>query len=186
MNVSSVLKKKYEQHLRRRPGRTKEKRQLNMVVREGSIKDIKRLAAQFSVPRYAIGQHALDVGTFYLDRALNDEKKKELIREHLIDSHMLDSGQQDGEVILRICESGYGSQLILLSKGVMKRLRALRSAIPEAKRTLDFRKYDYYREELLKSALQLAYWIENHPLDETADGEPPARPERPYSGRLQL
>ena len=114
------------------------KQQLNTVVSTGMINKIRKLAAEFSVPRYAVTEYLLETGHFYVSLILKNRKKREILREHLIDRHMLDNGYDDPEELLRIGEGRYASGLISLAKSVIRDFRVLERLLPDAKRTGKF------------------------------------------------
>jgi len=171
MNILGLLKKKYHKEIEQREEELRNRKQLNVIVDERLIDEVKRLAAWFETPRYVIVEHALDVACFYLTRTLKNPSKREAVRRHLIKDHLLDSGMDDDEVILRIGEGRYASELLSLTKAIARNYRSLQNAMVIAKRTgntADFRRSD---KRLERSVLTLAFWLESHPLDESGNGE---------------
>lgn len=171
MNILGLLKKKYNKEIEQRDEDIRERRQFNMIVDARLIDEVKRLAAWFETPRYVIVEHALDVACFYLTRTLKNPSKREAVRRHLIKDHLLDSGMDDDEVILRIGEGRYASELLSLAKSVTRNFRSLQNAIAIAKRTGNTADFKRSEKRLEKSVLTLAFWLESHPLDEPGNGE---------------
>ncbi len=113
MNLLGVLKKKYNNVIRQRDVELRERRQLNMNIDVRLIGLLKRLAAQFTVPRDVIGEHVLESGCYYLTRAMENEEMVKMLRQHLIDVHLIDNGIDDNEAILRLGEGGNISELLV-------------------------------------------------------------------------
>ena len=166
MNILDALRKKHEKQKNQQMPLLGEKKQLNTTVNINIIQKVRKLAAEFAVPRYAITEHLLETGHFYVSRVLKNRKKREIIREHLIDMHMLDGGYEDPEELLRIGEGRYASGLISLAKNVVRDLRVLERLWPDAKRTGKFDNFEKARNKLLRSVLILADWLSTHPLEE--------------------
>lgn len=171
MNLLGVLKKKYKNALWQRGVKLRERQQLNMSIDIRLVGLLKRLAAEFTVPRDIVGEHALETGCYYLNRAMEDEEKTKILRQHLIGVHLIDSGVDDSESILRIGEGGDISKLLAQVEPVLRDWKAFKHALPIAKRTRNFAYVEKFEKQLLQSAVELASWIEKHHLDESVNNE---------------
>jgi len=171
MNLLGVLKKKYDNVIRQRDVKLRERRQLNMNIDVRLIGLLKRLAAQFTVPRDVLGEHVLETGCYYLTRAMECEEKTKMLQQHLINVHLIDDGVDDSEVTLRIGEGGNISKLLIQVQPVTRSWRAFRHALVITKRTRNFAYLERCEKQLLRSAVGLALWIEKHHLDEVDNGE---------------
>ena len=171
MNILDALKKKHEKQMRQKLQTIGKRKQLNMTISPKIIQKVKKLAAEFAVPRYAIAEHLLETGHFYVSSILKNRKKREILREHLIDMHMLDSGYDDPEELIRIGEGRYASEMISLAKDIVRDLRLLERVWADAKRTGSLGNVEKARKSLLRSALILADWLSTHPLEETDSEE---------------
>lgn len=171
MNLLGVLKKKYDNVIRQRDVELRERRQLNMSIDVRLIDLLKRLAAQFTVPRDVIGEHVLEVGCYYLTRAMENEEKTKMLRQHLINVHLIDNGVDDSEETLRLGEGGNISKLLVQVKPVIRSWRAFRHALVITKRTGNFAYLEKCEKQLLRSAVGFALWIEKHHLDEADSSE---------------
>jgi hypothetical protein len=172
MNILKVLKQKHEKQKNLRWPTSEPKKQLNTVVNTKMFPILKKLAAEYSVPQYAIVEHLLEVGAFYAFQILKSRQKREMLRNHLIDRHMLESGYQDPEDLIRLGEGRYASELLQLAKIVIQDTRVLQRAVTNIKRTggnLNYAEERY--QKLFKSALKLADWLTTHPLDEPEHDE---------------
>ncbi len=165
MNIIDALKKKHKQQTGQKHKGLGERKQFNMNIYPGTIHKIKRLAAEFAVPRYALTEHLLETGHFYVSRILKNRKKRDILREHLIDEHMLGTGHCSEE-ILRIGEGRYASEMISLGKNVVRDYRVLERVWRDAKKTGNTDNVDKARKKLVRSALFLADWLSSHPLEE--------------------
>ena len=166
MNLLGILKKKYINTLRHSDVELRIRRQLNMTIDVRLIRLLKRLAAQLTVPRNILGEHVLEVGCYYLTRTLESEHNTKILQRHLINLHLLDSGVDDSEAILRMGEGGIISQLLFRIEPIITNCRAIQQSMVIAKKTGDFKNYDKYKKELLRSAVGLAQWMEEHRPDE--------------------
>lgn len=171
MNLLGVLKKKYDNVIRQRDVKLRERRQLNMNIDVRLIDLLKRLAAEFTVPRDVLGEHVLETGCYYLTRAMENEEKTKMLRQHLINVHLIDNGVDDSEATLRIGEGGNISKLLIQVHPVIRSWRAFRHALVITKRTRNFAYLEKCEKQLLWSVVGLALWIENHHLDEPDNGE---------------
>ena len=169
MNILGALKKKHEKQKRKEMQTLVERKQLNTTVSPRIIGKVRKLAAEFSVPRYAITEHLLETGHFYVSRILKNRRKRDILREHLIDRHLLDIGYDDHEELLRIGEGRYSSELISLAKIVTVDFRVLERLWADAKRTSNtntIENAERARKKLLKSVINFANWLSTHPLEE--------------------
>ncbi len=138
-----------------------------MTVDERLFGLLKRLAAEFTLPRDIIGEHVLETGCYYLTRAMENEEKSKMLRQHLINVHLIDNGVDDSEVISRIGEGGSISKLLVQVEPVLRSWRAFKHALAITKKTGNFPYLERCEKQLLRSAVGLASWIEKHHLDET-------------------
>ena len=171
MNILDALKRKHEEQKSPEKLLNGKRKQTNTPLTYRIIGQLEKLKAEFAVPRYAIIEHLLEVGIFYTFRILKSPKKKELVREHLIDKHMLDCGHDDPEELLRIGEGRYASELILLAKDVRRDLSILGRVLAEAKRTRNLDIAEEAHDKLVRSVIILADWLSRHSLDETGENE---------------
>ena len=178
MNLLGVLKKKYDNVIRQRDVELRERWQLNMSIDERVIGLLKRIAAEFTVPRDVLGERVLETGCYYLTRAMENEEKTNMLRQHLINVHLIDSGVDDSEVILRIGEGGDISKLLVQVEPVLRSWRAFQHALVITKKTGNIAYLEKCEKQLLRSAVGLALWIEEHHLDESGNGETNGRSAR--------
>lgn len=171
MNILDLLKRRHEEQKNPEQLLIVKRRQRNTPLTDKIVKQLLKLKAEFAVPRYAIFEHVVETGIFYAFRILKSPEKKELVREHLIDKHVLDCGYDDPEELLRIGEGRYAYELISMARDVRRDLRVLGRANAETKRTgnLDIAQKAY--DNLVKSAVRLADWLSRHPLDEMNDSQ---------------
>jgi hypothetical protein len=173
MNILDALKKRHATQVHRGNEVICEKKQLNVDVRPELIQELRKLAAEFAVPQYAVTAQLLEIGAFYIEKALSSNRKKELMRKHLIDKHMLSIGYDDPEELLRLGEGNYASEFVSLSKSIVREASLFRRSIIEAKRTRNIDEVEMAEKRLLNSALMFADWISKHPIDEEPDDEEP-------------
>lgn len=171
MNILSAFKKKYDDITRQRKEELSERRQFNMTIDTELINVVKVLAADFGVPRYAVGEHAIEIGCYYLVRAMRSPAKREALRQHLIDGHLLGSGVDQDDSMLMIGEQNLNWLLVDPAKHVLRSLAAFNHALSIAKRTGNVDPLDRCQRELVRSVLRFAWWIEKQGRDESAEAK---------------
>jgi hypothetical protein len=92
-----------------------------------------------------------------------------MLREHIINKHMLDSGHDDPEELLRLGEGRFASELFSLAKGVLRDYKILRRAVSEAKSEHNLEDAEESRNRFFRSAVIFADWLAKHPLEELED-----------------
>ena len=171
MELIGSLKKKYEKIVRRKLDELKRRKQLNMTVDCRLIDEVKRIAAEFSVPRYVIVEHGLQIACFYLDKILGNPRKRGAVHGHLINDHLLASEVHDDEAILRIGEGRYASELLSLAKRAIQSYKSFRQAVYVFRKTGDIDRAKKAEKQFRRSALELVDWLDTHPLDEAENDE---------------
>jgi len=171
VNLLGVLKKKYDNVIRQRDVELRKRRQLNMSIDVRLLGLLKRLAAEFTVPRDVVGEHVLETGCYYLTKAMESEEKTKMLRQHLINMHLIDNGTDDSEDILRIGEGGNISKLLVQVEPVLRSWRAFKQALAITEKTGNLAFLKKYERQLLRSAVGLALWIEKHHLDEPVNSK---------------
>lgn len=171
MNLLGILKKKYNNEIGQRDVELRERRQLNMNVDVRLAGLLKRLAAEFTVPRDVVGEHVLETGCYYLTRVMENEEKTKMLRQHLINVHLIDSGIDDSEIILRIGEGGNISKLLVQVEPVLRSWRAFKQALAITEKTGNLTFLKKYERQLLQSAVGLALWVEKNNLDEPVNSK---------------
>ena len=166
MDILNAFRHKDEDVVVKKRADSRGRKQLNVMVNPRLIQKMKKLAAEFAVARYAISEHALEIGVFYIEKVLKNPDRRKLIRDHLINQHVLDSGYDGGEKILRAGELRYSTELLRLASDVISCCRQARYALAQMKRSGNFDSMDEYKQKIYKSSLKLADWLTNHPLDE--------------------
>jgi hypothetical protein len=171
MNILGALKRKYDNLNEQDLEELRRRKQLNITIDDRLVDELKRLAAEFATPQYVISEHALEVGYFYLNGILRNKKKREVVHNHLINTHLLDSGLDDNESILRIGEKGDSVMFLPLANSVIRNYKSLQRAIRITHKTRDMDYLNKCKRELEISAIKLADCIARHPLDESGDNQ---------------
>ncbi|MFC2011680.1 hypothetical protein ACFLVU_00990 [Chloroflexota bacterium] len=166
MNLLGLLKKKYAKILEQRDAGVRVRHQLNMEVDVRLPKTLKRLAAEFTVPRDRVGEHVLETGCYYVTKVTEDEEKMKFLRRHLTNSHLVDDGTDDSEAILRLGEGGDISKLLVQIQPVLRSWRIYKQAAATAEKTGNLYNFKKCQEKLMEAAIRLAYWVEKHGVDQ--------------------
>ena len=109
-----------------------------------------------------------------MTRAMQSEDKTKMLRHHLIHVHLIDSGIDDSEAILRIGEGSNISQLLVQVRPVLGSWQAYKHSIMRAKKTRNTRDITYFQKcerKLMESVIGFSLWIEQHHLDELDKGD---------------
>ena len=102
MDLLSGFTTKYRQLLDRKHVKAIKRRQFNMTIDVKLVRSVKLLAAILKVPCYVLTEHMLQVGCYYILQALNDSEKRQELKKHLIEVHLLGTELRDDEDILRL------------------------------------------------------------------------------------
>ena len=98
------LKAKYRHRIEKKYLKSISRKQFNLTIDEEVIRGVKLLAVILEVPRYVITEHLLQVGSYYILKAIKDEDDKERLQEHLVKTHLLGQELTDNEDILSLGE----------------------------------------------------------------------------------
>jgi len=104
MHLLSRLNIKYHCYTGKKPGIRRA--QYNMTIAEDVIAGVKALAATLKLPQYVVAEHLLQVGAYFVVRALQDEDAGPALEEHLVKAHLLGDELADSEDILTLGTDG--------------------------------------------------------------------------------
>lgn len=166
MNLIDTLKKKRIKEGVKEKVLNTPKKALNVDINIILKRRLMKLAAEYGVHLYAMAEHAIQVGIFYLDKAQQNSNIKDIVHGHLIDHHQLSSTDIDPEEILRLGEGRFASELIILSRRIAKYSRDMQRAFYQSQRTGDFSGFEQARKQFIRSCVALADWLSTNPLDE--------------------
>ena len=65
---------------------------------EEIILKVKLIAAILQVPQYVACEHILQVGIYHLLQDFNDPEKRERLKEHLVNVHLLGNESKDDDI----------------------------------------------------------------------------------------
>ena len=65
------------------------RRQFNLNIDEKIIDTVKLLAIVLEVPRYVITEHLLQVGAYFVLKAVKNDDYRQKLQEHLVKAHLL-------------------------------------------------------------------------------------------------
>ena len=171
MRLFDVLKKKHVKELESNQLHARSRRQLNMVVDNRLADALTTLRKQFTVNRDVVGEHALEVGCFYLGKTVQNQEKMAQLRRHLVDSHLIDDGSDDSEAILRLGEGGDMSGLLALADKLLVRWSAFQRAVSTAEKTQSLDQVNKCEKDLVRGSIALAAWLDSHGLFDDSGGD---------------
>ena len=145
------------------------RKQLNVEINPMLITKSHKLAADYGVTLYAITEHMVQIGIFYLDKIRQNREKKELLHIHLVDKHQLTSSYKDEEELIRLGEGRYSSELLMLARNVRRFSREMDRVFYQGKRTGTFTGFEEAKKKVLQSYSDLSYFLSKYPLDEMRD-----------------
>ena len=126
MDIFRWLGAKNKYQARRKRYKNSGKRQLNVVISEGSIHAIKYWANKTEISMAVITEHCIQVGIFHFMQLEGDKERISMLQDHLEKSHMQNKGNRDSENILRLgCERTNIKEFIALVAVLNKSLNLL-------------------------------------------------------------
>lgn len=132
MNIIDALKARHRYRLKKKNLEAINRKQFNMTINARMVDGIKYLASKFGVPRYAITEHLIQVGTYHVVRASEDLDKDNLLKAHLINSHLLGDGGSEAEELMRLgCIESYAKELIPIIAKAYRCMTRLKKALDE-------------------------------------------------------
>ena len=75
------------------------RKQFNLTINEDIILGVKAIAAVLEVPKYVACEHILQVGCYHILQDLNDPERRERLKEHLIEVHLLGKELKEDEFL---------------------------------------------------------------------------------------
>lgn len=146
------------------------KKQYNVVIDKELIAEIRYLASKCDSNRSATAEHMLEIGAFYLARALENPQKREIVVNHICDKHLLGiiHGADDPAVLL-LGEKGDYWQLLGCSKHVLRAYKKYCQAPKMTMKTGDVRYIERAEKDLLKVAVGFAIWLQKRALGVPGD-----------------
>ena len=102
MQLLHRLKAKYRHKIERKDAKVIKRKQFNITCSQDIVFAVKAMAAVFEVPYYVIAEHMLQVGAYYILKAIEDAQKREKLVEHLVKVHLLGDELTDDADILSL------------------------------------------------------------------------------------
>jgi len=82
--------------------KTVKRKQFNLTMNREIIEGVRFIASMLEVPLYVACEHLLQVGSYHLLEDLNDPERRETLKEHLIDVHLLGKGVEEAELLHQV------------------------------------------------------------------------------------
>ena len=89
MGFLDSIKAKYHHRVEKKYLRLTKRMQFNLTIDENIIETVKLLAIVLEVPRYVITEHLLEVGAYFVLKAIKDNDNRQKLQEHLVKAHLL-------------------------------------------------------------------------------------------------
>ena len=83
------FKAKYHHKVERKYLGLPKRRQFNLTIDEEIIEAVKLLAIALEVPRYVITEHLLQLGAYFVLKAIKNDDYRQKLQEHLFKAHLL-------------------------------------------------------------------------------------------------
>ncbi|MBT3363120.1 MAG: NUDIX hydrolase [Chloroflexi bacterium] len=99
MNIINRITTTYHRLIGGKYNKSVKRRQFNLTMNEDIIEAVRFIAAMLEVPLYVACEHLLQVGSYHLLEDLNDLEKRERLKEHLIDGHLLGRELNEDELL---------------------------------------------------------------------------------------
>ena len=129
------------------------KTQFNVVIDKKLKERIKKVAKLCRMPISAFTEHSLEVALHYIEQTLNDERKREILEEHLETKHLLDKKTDDEEYIVRLCENNANWLLLDEVEIMLGKIQMINRQIWIAAKDENLKSIERYQSELFREML---------------------------------
>ena len=102
MSIFHKLKTKYRHRIEKKYIKSIKRKQLNFDCSEQMIIGVSLIAASLEVPMYCLLEHLLQVGTYHVGQAMQNQEKREKLIEHLVKGHLRGNELSDDEQIINL------------------------------------------------------------------------------------
>jgi len=171
MGVKSIFKKPRVQKTRKLKGLSSEREQLNMVVDKRIKGYLEVCKIKLNVNRDIVGEHMLEIGSYYMVKIVNNDESLAKLRRHLVDDHQLEGGRDDTEDILRMGEGHNLNQLMYHVDQIRQIWVDYQTAALYAKRTGNTSQLRKLEKYLHVASVRLAMYLDENPIGEFDDPE---------------
>ncbi|MFC1971413.1 hypothetical protein ACFLV0_05775 [Chloroflexota bacterium] len=100
MGIFDRLRAQYHHIVEKKYIKAVKRKQFNLTIDEGVILGVKAIAVVLEVPQYVACEHILQVGSYHLLEDLRDPKRREELKEHLVEVHLLGNELKEDEVVV--------------------------------------------------------------------------------------
>ena len=171
MGVKNLFKKNRVRKAREIRGQSLAREQLNMVV-DSRIKGYLEVCKiKLNVNRDIIGEHMLEIGSYYMAKIVSNDELLAKLRRHLVDDHQLEGGRDDTEDILRMGEGHNLNQLMFHVDQIRQIWVDYQTAALYAKRTGNTSQLKKLEKYLHAASVRLAMYLDENPIGEVDDPE---------------
>jgi len=171
MGVKNMFKQNRVRKTREVNGQSLEREQLNMVVDKRIKEYLEICKIKLNVNRDIVGEHMLEIGSYYMVRIVNNDESLAKLRRHLVDDHQLEGGKDDTEDILRMGEGRNLNQLMFHVDQIRQIWLDYQQAALVAKRTGNISHLRKLEKYLHAASVRLAMYLDENPVGEFDDSE---------------
>jgi len=172
MNIVKAIRAKLLSSVGEDEALIKKKKQFNVTIEVEIIDLVHYMASRYGAPLGPTTAHMLQVAAYYMGNALEVPQKKELLSQHIIETHLLGIGPDDDSGILVIGEKSDYWKLLEISKHVLQRYKKYCQAPKITKMTGDIRYMQKAHDDLLRAAVEFAMWLQKQSLVSPTEVKP--------------
>ena len=89
MGIIDRLTTTYHRLIGSKYNKAVKRKQFNLTINEDIVEAVRFIATMLEVPLYVACEHLLQVGSFHLLEDLDDPERRESLKEHLVNVHLL-------------------------------------------------------------------------------------------------
>jgi hypothetical protein len=142
--------------------------QFNVEIDAKIKSKIQEMVKRFRSNQWALTEHLLQVALYYTNIAMNNEEKRKIIEEHLLNAHLLGK-YDDEELIIRSVEPNQNWMLLAHSKQVVARAVRLNNFLAQVSKTGDINLLEREEKELHRAILWFADYLVKHRFEDVED-----------------
>jgi len=79
--------------------KTIKRKQFNLTMAEDIVFGVKFIAVIMQVPMYVVCEHILQVGSYHLLEAMDDQESRKRLKDHLVQVHLLGDELKEDDIL---------------------------------------------------------------------------------------